>query len=161
MTIVPEDDFRPLLHLVCLGAVGAATIGIFFGVGFLWLAPPRPAAPPADTVLPAQTFEPREVPSSADSDPAPGSSPGTPVATVAATTTPDTPSKGEAAAIETTLIPPAGITHKKRVHIRRHPHHATGRHWAASWRVDASSGPNPGGGFYGPPNVNVGYINPR
>jgi hypothetical protein len=28
------------------------------------------------------------------------------------------------------------------------------------WRGDASAGPNPGGGFYGAPNINVGRINP-
>jgi len=27
-------------------------------------------------------------------------------------------------------------------------------------RGDASSGPNPGGGFYGAPNINIGRINP-
>jgi hypothetical protein len=29
-----------------------------------------------------------------------------------------------------------------------------------SLRGDASAGPNPGGGFYGAPNINVGRINP-
>jgi hypothetical protein len=29
-----------------------------------------------------------------------------------------------------------------------------------SVRGDASAGPNPGGGFYGAPNINVGRINP-
>ena len=29
-----------------------------------------------------------------------------------------------------------------------------------SLRGDASIGPNPGGGFYGAPNINVGRINP-
>jgi len=28
------------------------------------------------------------------------------------------------------------------------------------WRHDASAGPNPGGGFYGAPNLNVGRVNP-
>jgi hypothetical protein len=28
----------------------------------------------------------------------------------------------------------------------------------ALWRPDARAGPIPGGGFYGPPNINVGYI---
>ena len=27
-------------------------------------------------------------------------------------------------------------------------------------RGDANAGPNPGGGFYGAPNINVGRINP-
>jgi hypothetical protein len=29
-----------------------------------------------------------------------------------------------------------------------------------SLRGDASAGPNPGGGFYGAPNIDVGRINP-
>jgi PBP1b-binding outer membrane lipoprotein LpoB len=29
-----------------------------------------------------------------------------------------------------------------------------------SLRGDANAGPNPGGGFYGAPNINVGRINP-
>jgi hypothetical protein len=31
---------------------------------------------------------------------------------------------------------------------------------AGPLRGDASAGPNPGGGFYGAPNINVGRINP-
>jgi hypothetical protein len=30
----------------------------------------------------------------------------------------------------------------------------------ASLRGDASAGPNPGGGFYGAPNIDIGRINP-
>jgi len=29
-----------------------------------------------------------------------------------------------------------------------------------SLREDASAGPNPGGGFYGAPNIKIGRINP-
>jgi hypothetical protein len=29
-----------------------------------------------------------------------------------------------------------------------------------SMRGDASAGPNPGGGFYGAPNIDIGRINP-
>jgi hypothetical protein len=29
-----------------------------------------------------------------------------------------------------------------------------------SFRGDADVGPNPGGGFYGAPNINVGRVNP-
>jgi len=29
-----------------------------------------------------------------------------------------------------------------------------------SFRGDADAGPNPGGGFYGAPNINVGRVNP-
>ena len=28
------------------------------------------------------------------------------------------------------------------------------------FREDASAGPNPGGGFYGAPNIDIGRINP-
>jgi hypothetical protein len=31
---------------------------------------------------------------------------------------------------------------------------------AGSLRGDASAGPNPGGGFYGAPNIDIGRINP-
>jgi len=59
-----------------------------------------------------------------------------------------------------TPIPPTGITHPKRVGVGRHRHEGTGRHWAVVWRPYASIGPNPGGGFYGAPNINIGRINP-
>jgi hypothetical protein len=29
-----------------------------------------------------------------------------------------------------------------------------------SFRGDANAGPNPGGGFYGAPNIDIGRINP-
>jgi hypothetical protein len=32
--------------------------------------------------------------------------------------------------------------------------------YGGSLHVDASAGPNPGGGFYGAPNIDVGRINP-
>jgi hypothetical protein len=35
----PNYDFRPLPYLVSLGVIGAATVGIFFGAGFLLLWP--------------------------------------------------------------------------------------------------------------------------
>jgi hypothetical protein len=61
-------------------------------------------------------------------------------------------------AIETTSITPARITHAKKVRIFLY--HRQDRR-AALWQPDANAGPNPGGGFYGPPNINVGYINPK
>jgi len=64
-------------------------------------------------------------------------------------------------AVGATLIPPTKITHTKRVRVVRYQRQIIGRRWAALWRPDARAGPNPGGGFYGPPNVNIGYINPR
>jgi hypothetical protein len=72
----------------------------------------------------------------------------------------DPPPLGSADA-RTVLVNPTHITHVKKIRVRQHRHEATGRHWAVLWRPDASAGPNPGGGFYGPPNINVGYVNPR
>jgi len=64
-------------------------------------------------------------------------------------------------AVGATLIPPTKITHIKRVRVVRYQRQIIGRRWAALWRLDARAGPNPGGGFHGPSNVNIGYINPR
>jgi len=166
MTTVPRVDFRPLLSLVTLGAVAAATVGVFFGAGFLLLAPPHPAAPPADPVSQPQALEAHEVPPPANNDTAWGSSSAPPADKVAASPTSSAPSNREApvleaTALETALVPPAGITHAKRVRVGRHRHQGTGRHWVAVRRPDASAGPNPGGGFYGPPNINIGYVNPK
>ena len=165
MTTVPKNDFRLLLHLVSLGAVGAATVGVFFGAGFLLLPPPNPATPSADPVPPAQVLEAHEVPLPGNNDTMWGSSPAASVDMVAASPTLAAPPNREALALESpaieTLIPPAGITHGKRVEVGRHRHRGARRHWAALWRPDAHAGPHPGGGFYGPPNINVGYINPR
>jgi hypothetical protein len=160
MITVPKDDFRPLLYLVSLGAVAAATVCVFFGIGFLLLAPPHPAAPPADPDPPAQALEAHEVPPPGNNDTAWGSLSAPPADKVTSSPTPSAPSNREAPALETTLVPPAGITHAKRVRVGRHRHQGTGRHWVALWRPDASAGPNPGGGFYGPPNINIGRINP-
>jgi hypothetical protein len=166
MSAVAKEDFRSLLYLVSLGVVGAATVGVFFGIGFLLLRPPDPATPPADPVPPAQASEALETARSGSNDTAWGSSPAASADKVVASRTPGAPSDREtrvleSPAIETTLIPPAGITHGKGVGIGRHRHRRTWRHWTASWRPDARAGPNPGGGFYVPPNINVGYINPR
>jgi hypothetical protein len=166
MTTVPRVDFRPLPYLVSLGAVAAATVGIFFGAGFLLLAPPHPAAPPAPPDPPAQALEEHEVPPPAKNNTAWGSSSASPADKMATSSTPSAQSNREAPVLEaaasgTAFVPPAGVTHAKRVSVGRRRHQGTGRHWAAFWRPDASAGPNPGGGFYGPPNINVGYINPR
>jgi hypothetical protein len=77
-----------------------------------------------------------------------------------------TASNGEASALgstamETRLVPPPRVTHPKRVRIVPYHRQVRGRQWGALWRHDAYAGPNPGGGFYGPPNINVGYIDPR
>jgi hypothetical protein len=64
-------------------------------------------------------------------------------------------------AIDTPIIAPARIAHSKKVAVGRHRHESTGRPRIVLWRANATAVPNPGGGFYGPPNFNVGYINPR
>jgi hypothetical protein len=47
------------------------------------------------------------------------------------------------------------------VRAGRHHREGTRKRWTTLWRPDASAGPNPGGGFYTAPNINIGYINPR
>ena len=165
MMAMPKDESRPLPYLVTVGAVAAGTVAVFFGIGFLWLVPPHPAAAPGaaapeDPVSRAQALEAHEVPPPGNNDTAWGSLSAPPADKVTSSPTPSAPSNREAPALETTLVPPAGITHAKRVRVGRHRHQGTGRHWVALWRPDASAGPNPGGGFYGPPNINIGRINP-
>ena len=168
MTTVTKDDLRPLVYLLPLGGVGAATVGVFFGLGILLLTPPRGAAPPALSDPPIQA-EPHEIPPPADNDTARDSTPGY-LDNVAARPMSDTPPTQEVLAsrskemetpMETTLIPLAGIAQTKRVGVGRPHHRVTGRHRVALWRSDARAGPNPGGGFYRPPNINIGHINPR
>jgi hypothetical protein len=164
MTTAPDDHFRPLPYLLSLGAIAAATAVVFFGVAFLWLTPPHPTEPPADVWVPAQALELQEVPPPANPDAAGGSS-SAPLAdanpTPAAMSEQEQPAP-EAIALETAFVPPARSTRARRVRIALyHRQVAPERHRAALWRLNAYPGPNPGGGFYGPPNVNVGYINPR
>jgi hypothetical protein len=166
MSAITKHDWAFSLYLVSLSAVITATVGVFFGIGFLLLASPDPAAPPAEAVSAPLALEAQEVPSPANNDTAWGSSSTLPVDKAAASPTLSEPSNPktpvlEAATMETAPIPPAGITHAKRVRVGRHRQEAAGRRWVALWRPDASAGPNPGGGFYGPPNINIGHINPK
>jgi hypothetical protein len=163
---VSKDDLQLLLDLVSVGAVAAATIGSFFGAAYLLLAPPRQAAAPADPIPSVQALEMDEVQPPGEDDTVAGPSWGVPADKVAASPRSDAPSDREALRLgmtagETTLFQPRRITHARRVGVGRHRRQATAMRWIALWRPDASSGPNPGGGFYGPPNINVGYINPR
>jgi hypothetical protein len=187
MGAVIRDDSRSLYYLIALGAVGAATAALLFGIAFLWLAPPHPAAPPADPVPPSQARVTDGGLRQGVNDMAQGPTPGTPTDSLAVSPTPVVPSNQEAATlgstpIETALIPPAGIMRAQKVRAGQHPHkrmtisrlqqgeartsaalgvqQTTEGQRAALWRSDASAGPNPGGGFYDGPNVNVGYINP-
>jgi hypothetical protein len=168
MIMVPKCDFRPLPYLVSLGVVGVATIAVFFGVGFLLLAPPHPTAPSADPGHPTQALEALDLSPPVNNDTAWGSTsaPAPAAERVVASPGIDAPSDREVptfrfTAIETALVPPARITRAKTVRIGRHRHEKTGRRWVRLWRSNSSAGPNPGGGFYGPPNINVGYINPK
>jgi hypothetical protein len=159
---VTKEDLRSLLYLLSLGIVGAATVGIFLGVGFMWLADTRPAVSPADSI---QASKEDEFPPG-EHDTVRGLSPTSSAENVVATSAPEAPVNQAApnlrsAALERSPTPPAEIAHPKRVGVSRHRHQRTTGYWVASWRPDASAGPNPGGGFYGPPNANVGYINPR
>ena len=74
MITAPQYDFRPLPYLVSLGFVGAATAGIFFGAGFLLLAPPLGVGSSADPVPPILALEAHEVPPPAINETASGSS---------------------------------------------------------------------------------------
>lgn len=167
MTTAPDDHFRPFLHLLSVGVVGGATAAVFFGVAFLWLAPPRPTEPPADLDAQTQALEVQEVSPPANNDTAWGSSAAPAADNVARSPTSRAPPNRNAPVLEATvsqtaLVPPARATRARRVRVVWHQRQvAVGSHGAASWRPDARAGPLPGGGFYGPPNVNAGYIDPR
>lgn len=166
MSAVTRRDFASLLHLVSLSAVAAATVGVFFGVGFLLIAPPQPAPPLKDPAPEAQAVQVDDLQSPENNDAAVGSVSAPSPHEVAASPMLSALSEQEpppfgSAGVRTVLVNPAHITHVKKVRVRQRRHEATARHWAVLWRPDASAGPNAGGGFYGPPNINVGYINPR
>lgn len=166
MSAVTRRDVASLFHLVSLSAVAAATVGIFFGVGFLLIAPPHPAPPLKDPAPEAEAVQVEELQSPENNDaagrslspPSPHEVAASPMLTALSEQEP--PPLGSAET-RTVLVNPTHITHVKKIRVRQHRHEATGRHWAVLWRPDASAGPNAGGGFYGPPNINVGYINPR
>jgi hypothetical protein len=162
---ITKEDLRSLLYLVSLGVVGAATVGVFFGAGLMWLIDPHTAARPADPVMSAQALRPEEFQLPGDIGTVWGLVPDAPTERVKAISTSDVAPNREVLASRSTatetLVPRTRATHSKRVRSSRHRPLGTGRYLAALWRPDASAGPNPGGGFYGPPNSNVGYINPR
>ena len=68
MSAVIRRDFASLIHLVSLSAVAAATIGVFFGVGFLLIAPPHPAAPLKDPAPEAEAVQVEELRSPENND---------------------------------------------------------------------------------------------
>src|SRR5215475_7513682 len=87
MTTAPDDHFRGLPHLLSIGAIGAATAVVFFGIAFLWLTPLHPSKPLADVDAGAQALEIQEVPPPANNDAAGGSSSAPTVVKVAASPT--------------------------------------------------------------------------
>jgi hypothetical protein len=165
MSAVTGRDFASLLHLVSLSAVAAATVGVFFGVGFFLIAPPHLPVPLKDPTAEAQAVQVEELQSPENNDAA-GRSVSAPSHEAAASPMLSALSEQEPPLLwsvetRTVLVNPTHITHVKKIRVRPRRHEATTRHWAGLWRPDASAGPNAGGGFYGPPNINVGYINPR
>jgi hypothetical protein len=167
MSAVTKHDFVFLLHLVSLSTAAAAIVAVFFGAGFLLLAPPHPAAPLKDPAPEAQALQVAELQSPEDNDAAEASLSALSPHEVATSPMLSVLSERELPPLgspetRTALVTPAHITHaKKKIRVRQRRHEATARNWAVLWRPDASAGPNPGGGFYGAPNFNVGYINPR
>ena len=168
MSAVTRRDFASLLHLVSLSAVAAATVGVFFGVGFSLIAPPHaPVAPLKDPAPGAEAVQVEELQSPENNDAAGRSSsaPSSPHEVAAspmlsALSEQQPPLLGSVET-HTVLVNPTHVIHAKKIRVRQRRREATARHWAVLWRPDASAGPNAGGGFYGPPNINIGYINPR
>jgi hypothetical protein len=171
-----REGLGSLLYLITFGIVVAATAGLFLGVGFTWLTDPPPTRTAALSVLPEQALKVDEFPLPGDATIAQPSSPRIPAekaaespitntlplsdGTTKAPPTREAPLSGSTA-IVAMLSPPAAINHAKRVRVVRYPRQVTERRRTELWRPDARAGPHPGGGFYGPPNINVGYINPR
>lgn len=162
MTTAADDHLRPLPYLVSLGVVGAATAAVFFGVAFLLFTPPPPAKP---VNLEASTQAPdfQEVPSLASNDITQSVSSAPPAGEGFGSAMPLAPSHRQVSVLEPMAsVPTAANSYARRVRSVRHLRRvALIRDRAAVWRPDARAGPLPGCGFYGPPNINVGYINPR
>jgi hypothetical protein len=166
MSAATKHDPAYLFHLVSLGAVAAAIVGVFFGIGYSLIAPPDPAAPLKDPVPEAQALQVDELHSPDGNDAAGGwisPPPAHEVATSPMLGAPSEPEPPASGSVETRAarVAPPKITRAKKIIVHQRRREATQRHWAALWRPDASAGPNPGGGFYGPPNINIGNINPR
>jgi hypothetical protein len=161
MSAVAKDDFRSFHYLIALGGVAVVTVAVFFGVAFLWLAPPHPTAPPPDPVPPRQALDAHEVPPLEASDTVRGSSVRSLEDATAPSPIPTAPPNREALAlrsapIETMRSPPAPVAHAKRARAGRHTQNRTtisrlpkreaersalgfaptGRNWNALWRAD-------------------------
>ena len=134
MITAPKYNFRPLPYLVSLGVVGVATVGIFFGAGFLLLAFPLGMGSSADPVPPILALEAHEVPPPAINETASGSM-ASAAEKMAVSPISSAPSNREASgfaatAIDTAFIPPTRSTHPKRVRVLRYQRQVPARHWA-------------------------------
>ena len=166
MTAVPTEEAPSLLNLVTIGTVAAATIVVFFGVGFLLLSLPNPATHPADPAPTSEALEAHQAPLPVNNDTPPSVSAALPANNVAAAkpsgvqSDPEAPASASIA-IATAIVTPARTTRARRITVSRRRHEPTVRHSMVVWRLNPYPGPNPGGGFYGPPNINIGQINPK
>jgi hypothetical protein len=168
-----DADLRPLPYLMALGAVGAAIVGAFFGISFVWLAPPLPAVSVVDPAPPlvepaasAPALEARhdntpQIPSPVATGDNAAANPFPDILPLSNPAVNGAPRNRKAPVLTTTLASPAAMTHVRRLRLERRHHQPIEKYSAGLWRPDARAGPLPGGGFYGPPNVNTGYINPR
>jgi len=124
---VLKEDIRSLLHLVSLGVVGAATVGVFFGIGLMWLTDPRPAALPEHPVISEQALQAHAVLAPVTERAAPDSSPVLPSEKVAARPISDaqidraTVAVGSAEMASKPILP-RRIAHAKRVRLSRPRH---------------------------------------
>jgi hypothetical protein len=84
MTTVPTEEARSLLNLVTIGAVAAATIVVFFGVGFLLLSLPNLATQPVDPAPASEALEAHQAPLPVNNDTPPSVSAALPAHNVAA-----------------------------------------------------------------------------
>src|SRR5215472_13270339 len=134
MTTAPDDHFRPLPHLLALGAAGAITAVVFFSVAYLWLIPPPATEAPPDPSPSTQVLEIQEMPPPASNDAVWGSSPTSAADEEASPMLAATPEQEQpalkAAAFENAFVPPARITHPKRVRVVRYQRQVTERHRA-------------------------------
>ena len=166
MTAAPTEEAPSLFNLVTIGAVATSTIVVFFGVGFLLLSLPNPATQPSDPAPASEALEAHQAPLPANNDLPPRVSAALPANNVAAAepsgvqSDPAAPASASIA-IATAIIRPARTTRAKRIIISRRHQGPTVRRSMVVWRLNAYPGPNPGGGFYGAPNINVGQINPK
>src|SRR5215510_7749943 len=118
MDAVTKGDIRSLVYLISCSVVGAAVVGVSFGIGFLWLTDPDRAVPDADPVVAAQALKADKFASQEDDDTAGHSLPKFPAGRVGASPTPDTTSNPaalplRATALAATLIRPAVVNQTK------------------------------------------------